>query len=1453
MFRHQSRKKFWTFKSQFLVLVGTTFVTFSELALPQSCDTSASLVVDSGQSCGQIAFINPNNAALTVNPLGTIQSPAGTTPVYISGGLMGSITNSGLISDTHSSSATPSLVVTGSVDSLTNNSTGVIGNSQDINFSIQVSGNGNNINQLSNSGKIYGLAFYGSGSNTSLLPGVSTLTNNLNGTIYAPFSAPSNAAIFTSNGQLGQVNNLGTIKGVSINGGSFQILENSNTGVISSSGSGISISATTLNGTVYGSTLTTLNNAGLISSTSTSVGNPAFGVVATSSIGNSSIGTINNSGTIYGQSGVGARGGQISNINNSGLIYGNSGAVGGVLIGAQALSSMGVITNIGTILADGVGSYGIWNKNTTPGSLATLNNLQGIGTYYSPVGVSSTTASNALTYSGTLPTNYNIILNSPSQFGQFSYLSSSVAQSGSMAFNIYGNAGTNLVTGVSASTITAGTYADILQGFVGTLSGTTISGSGFSITGTSGTYGGMNYNLVADSSHSGYWSLSVASAITNATNILSGSTNLLSAVGSSLNPVLDGGTLKIDAAGPNSTAFTLTTNNGVIDHNGLNATLAGNITDATAGSPGRLRIVNGGISGQGTLVLSGTNTYSGGTEVDAGARLSISSANNIGTGDLVLVGTSSAPAVLNVTATTTIANNITVAGDPVFNIATGTTATVSSPISNGVSAGDVVVAGGGTLALTAANTYTGLTNVNAGSTLALSGSGAIATSSAANVDGIFDISQSSSGVSVKSLNDGSIGGGTGAVNLGGNTVTAGSTGGSGNFSGVIADGGIAAGTGGSLAITGAGYIQTLSGVNTYTGSTTIGSGASLALSGSGSVATSSGVVDSGTFDISNTTSGASIKAISGTGALALGTKNLSVTNAAGNLSGAVTGSGAINITGGNQTLSGNNSTFTGGVQVQSSAALTIPAASALGSGALALVGSSSVPSTLNVTGTTTIANAITVAGDPVFNVATGTTTTVSSPITNGGVAGDVVVAGGGILNLTAVNTYTGTTSIGSGSTLALADAGSIATSSGLTNNGTFNVSNKTGNVSVASYNQGSTGALLMGFAPTNNQRVNVAGAASLAGSLSLFAGAGTYSAGKYTLFTANGVSGTFGSFSSNLNTYTSLAYSLSYDANDVYLNLFSSGPTTADTQQSLVNTSQALQNTYTLQNSVLANSFSYDCNEFGANGICISAGGRNTAVSAANGLNNTSALLIAAYRPHPNYRIGAYADQNLSVNNSGSTVNLGNNTPLVGVFGAWNERLDGAGTEVKVSAAYGQKNTTVTRQVVGTSQPGSGGAPIDSQGAQVTAKYGFGLTENIIVSPYVGMRYTQNNMNGYTEAASSTVTAPLTYSALNTNATTALAGMGASYRFIPQATAFVSAGVESDTNTSNGTYSATGVSGLTPINFNANPVKTRPTAMLGAYYDVVKNQRLGITGIYRQEPYQGVSTTTVMATYTIGM
>lgn len=386
--------------------------------------------------------------------------------------------------------------------------------------------------------------------------------------------------------------------------------------------------------------------------------------------------------------------------------------------------------------------------------------------------------------------------------------------------------------------------------------------------------------------------------------------------------------------------------------------------------------------------------------------------------------------------------------------------------------------------------------------------------------------------------------------------------------------------------------------------------------------------------------------------------------------------------------------------------------------------------------------------------------------------------------------------------------------------------------------------------PATYGRLTAIGAGGMSGvtSFGIYAGS-SVTKGKYSAV-LSGVSSS--NLASTTGSYAGLTWTLSNAADSIW-DLVFTGATVADTQASLVNSASALQSTFTLQNAVLANSFSYDCNVFGANNICISGGGRNTSVQATNGLNNTSALLIAAYRALPSLRIGVYADQNLSVNNAGSTVNLGNNTPLIGLFGAWSQRPDGIGSEVKVSVAYGQKNATVNRAVVGTSEPGSGSSQLTSQGAQLVGKYGFGVIDNMLVSPYAGIRYTQNNMGGYTEGANSSVTLPLTYSALNTNATTILAGLEGRHRITPATTAFLSAGVESDTSTSNGAYTASGISGLTPVNFNPNPVKTRPTASVGAYYDLEKNHRLGILGVYRQEPFQAVSTTTVMATYTVGL
>ena len=58
---------------------------------------------------------------------------------------------------------------------------------------------------------------------------------------------------------------------------------------------------------------------------------------------------------------------------------------------------------------------------------------------------------------------------------------------------------------------------------------------------------------------------------------------------------------------------------------------------------------------------------------------------------------------------------------------------------------------GGTLVISASNTYTGVTIVGSGVTLALTGSGSIAASMGVEADGTFDISQTTSGTTIKTL------------------------------------------------------------------------------------------------------------------------------------------------------------------------------------------------------------------------------------------------------------------------------------------------------------------------------------------------------------------------------------------------------------------------------------------------------------------------------------------------------------------------------------------------------------------------------------------------------------------------------------------------------------------------------------------------------------------------------
>lgn len=127
--------------------------------------------------------------------------------------------------------------------------------------------------------------------------------------------------------------------------------------------------------------------------------------------------------------------------------------------------------------------------------------------------------------------------------------------------------------------------------------------------------------------------------------------------------------------------------------------------------------------------------------------------------------------------------------------------------------GGLSVTGGGVFSLLANSIYTGETQIDFGSSLALTGAGAIASSGRVVADGIFDISAATT-PAIQSL------AGSGSVLLGAQTLTI--TNANDTFAGIIG------GTGG-LTVTGGS--QTLSGVNTYTGATTV-TGGRLAINGS---------------------------------------------------------------------------------------------------------------------------------------------------------------------------------------------------------------------------------------------------------------------------------------------------------------------------------------------------------------------------------------------------------------------------------------------------------------------------------------------------------------------------------------------------------------------------------------------------------------------------------------------
>lgn len=417
---------------------------------------------------------------------------------------------------------------------------------------------------------------------------------------------------------------------------------------------------------------------------------------------------------------------------------------------------------------------------------------------------------------------------------------------------------------------------------------------------------------------------------------------------------------------------------GVITHGSNYITNAGTIVGGVANGTRAAAIQFGGTGN--TLTLLSGSTMVGDLVVEAGASAQINPAHQ---------GLSLGNAVILTDAASVVSFN---------------TSTAPLTLTGTISGSGGMTAMGGTLSTSAVHDYTGATTITSG-TLALTGNGSIAASSGLVNNGRFDISGTAAGASLKALT------GTGVIALGSQSLTVNSA--AGAFSGVI---------GGAGGFTVAGGTQTLSGVNTYTGATAIGNGATLALAGNGSLAASSGVINNGTFDISGATAGASVTGLTGSGAVALGSRTLTISNAASAFGGSIGGTGGLTVGGGTQTLTGAN-TYTGATTISPGATLAIN-----GAGSIAASRGITNQGTLDISGTAAGASATSLNGSG--NVALGARTLT---LTNaaGNFSGSIAGTGGLTLNggtqvLAGANSYTGATTINSGT---LAVTGSLSSAS----------------------------------------------------------------------------------------------------------------------------------------------------------------------------------------------------------------------------------------------------------------------------------------------------------------------------------------------------------------------------------------------------------------------------------------
>lgn len=296
-----------------------------------------------------------------------------------------------------------------------------------------------------------------------------------------------------------------------------------------------------------------------------------------------------------------------------------------------------------------------------------------------------------------------------------------------------------------------------------------------------------------------------------------------------------------------------------------------------------------------------------------------------------------------------------------------------------------------------------------------------------------------------------------------------------------------------------------------------------------------------------------------------------------------------------------------------------------------------------------------------------------------------------------------------------------------------------------------------------------------------------------------------------------------------------SGPGTLDTIASVISSAYNQVHSYQYRvNSMLIALVNYDCNNFGEYRVCMSVAAKTNSVID-NG-NDFAGVVTAAWMPIDEFRIGAFIEQTAGSNPTFGSVDFRSAEPLVGLFAVLQESRTNSGIKVRAAYSRSSDQLRITRETIGTSQPGHGQTNMFTVGYGLEASYGFELDSDWTLSPYVGLWRIISDRKAYSESG---VDYPISYGNNSFNQTTMTTGLRLAGKLDDNISAVVGLGIERDVNVKQSDI--TGTSNVPGVENFALTMPTlsdsvRAVGSLGLVFDIGSNQSLVLQGLVRQTP-----------------